>query len=225
MVNMKNLWSSLVLVAGVSLFSAQQTRNVGEFNSLKVYDRIPVELVQASKAKVEVLGSNETDVEVVNKNGELKIRMTASKIMQGSDTKVVVYYENLNDIQASQGATISSNDKVKSSMLKLTANEGSKINLEVNADRLNAKGNSGGEILVSGKSKSQDIVMNSGAKFNGSQLQSSNATVASNAGGEVQVYASESISATTRAGGRIDVYGDPDDRNVKKVVGGTINFK
>ena len=225
MVNMKNLWSSLVLVAGVSLFSAQQTRNVGEFNSLKVYDRIPVELVQSSKAKVEVLGSNETDVEVVNKNGELKIRMTASKIMQGSDTKVVVYYENLNDIQASQGATISSNDKVKSSMLKLTANEGSKINLEVNADRLNAKGNSGGEILVSGKSKSQDIVMNSGAKFNGSQLQSSNATVASNAGGEVQVYASESISATTRAGGRIDVYGDPDDRKVKKVVGGTINFK
>lgn len=222
---MKNLWSSLVLVAGVSLFSAQQTRNVGEFNSLKVYDRIPVELVQSSKAKVEVLGSNETDVEVVNKNGELKIRMTASKIMQGSETKVVVYYENLNDIQASQGAMISSNDKVKSSMLKLTANEGSKINLEVNADRLNAKGNSGGEILVSGKSKSQDIVMNSGAKFNGSQLQSSNATVASNAGGEVQVYASESISATTRAGGRIDVYGDPDDRNVKKVVGGTINFK
>lgn len=222
---MKNLWSSLLLVAGVSFFSAQQTRNVGEFNSLKVYDRIPVELVSSNKPKVEVLGSNETDVEVVNKNGELKIRMTATKLMQGTDTKVIVYFENLNDIQASQGAVVSSSDQVKATMLKLTANEGSRINLQINTDRLNAKGNSGGEILVSGKSKSQDIIMNSGAKFNGTQLRSDNATVASNAGGEVQVYASESVSATTRAGGRIDVYGDPEDRNVKKIVGGTINFK
>ena len=60
------------MVAGTYFVFAQETRNVGDFNSLKVYDRIPVELVKSSKSKVEITKGNNTDVEVVNKNGELK---------------------------------------------------------------------------------------------------------------------------------------------------------
>ena len=222
---MKNIFSGLLMVAGTYFVFAQETRNVGDFNSLKVYDRIPVELVKSSKSKVEITKGNNTDVEVVNKNGELKIRMTPVKKLQGQEAKVVVYYENLNDIQASQGSTITSDDEVESSMLKLTSNEGSKITLKVDTDRLDVKGNSGGELKISGKAKSQDIIISSGAKFNGEDIKSDNATISTNAGGEAAVFASESVRATTRAGGIINVYGDPDDHNVKKVVGGTINFK
>ena len=205
---MKNIFSGLLIVAGAYFVSAQETRNVGDFTSLKVYDRIPVELVKSNKQKVEVSSSNDTDVEVINKNGELKVRMTPIKKLQGQDSKVIVYYENLNDIQASQGAVITSDDEVDSRMLKLVSNEGSKITLKVDTNKLDVKGNSGGELNISGKAKSQDIIISSGAKFNGETIKSDNATVSTNAGGEVKVNASDSVRATTRAGGNITIYGD-----------------
>ncbi|MGA9212201.1 head GIN domain-containing protein [Kaistella sp.] len=216
----KVLGSFLVLAFQFSL--AQSTRNVGEFSSLKVYDKITVTLIHSDQNKVE---SSNSDVETVNKNGELKIRMAPTKILQGDQVSVKVFYENLNDIQASQGSSILSSENLESKMLSLTSNEGSKINLTVDAGKLNIKTNSGGEIKISGKADNQDIIVNSGGKYLGKNLDSKNATVTTNAGGIVEVNVSESVNATTRAGGVIDVYGDPNDRKMKNVIGGKINFK
>ena len=213
------------LVGASTLAFAQTERNVGDFTLLKVYDRISVELIPLSKNMVEILGNNDSDVQAINKNGELKIRMAPTKVMQGEGTKVKVYYENLTDIQGSQGAIITASEAVKSSMLTLTSNEGSKLNLSLNTQKLKAKGNSGGEIIVKGKADSQDIVMSSGSKFNGMHVESSNASVTVNAGGVAKVFAEDSVETTTRAGGTIEVYGDPKNRNTKKVIGGKVVFK
>ena len=221
---MKKIVFSFLLGASTLVF-AQTERNVGDFTLLKVYDRISVELIPSSKNRVEVLGNKDADVEAVNKNGELKIRMAPTKVMQGDGTKVKVYYENLTDIQGSQGAIITTSEAVKSSMLTLTSNEGSKLNVKVDTQKLKAKGNSGGEIVVRGKADSQDIVMSSGSKFNGSDVNSSNASVTVNAGGIAKVFADDSVETTTRAGGTIEVYGDPKNRNTKKIIGGKVIFR
>ena len=67
--------------------------------------------------------------------------------------------------------------------------------------------------------------MNSGAAFNGKDLESETATVTANAGGEVEIFASKTINAKTRAGGNIAVYGSPKFKNTKNVIGGEIVFK
>lgn len=213
------------LVAASTFAFAQTTRNVGDFSLLKVYDRINAELIPSDKNEVEILGNSDADVETVNKNGELKIRMITTKVLQGNDTKVKVYYRSLTDIQGSQGAVITSSEPVESSLLSLTSNEGSKISLEINSDKLNAKANSGGEISVRGTVGSQDIVMNSGAQFYGKDLDSRNASVTVNAGGFAQVFADDTVETTTRAGGSIEVFGNPNNRNSKKVAGGKVIFK
>ena len=110
-------------------------------------------------------------------------------------------------------------------MVSLTTNEGSKVNVGVDTGKLTVKTNSGGEIVVTGTADYQDIVVNSGGKFYGQNLDSKNATITANAGGIAEVYATESVDAKTRAGGTIDVYGDPNDRKYKNVIGGKINFK
>lgn len=219
---MKKVFGGFLIVVS-QLILAQSARNVGEFSSLKVYDKISVKLVHSNESKVETTADSE--LETINKNGELKIRMTATKVMQGDQVSVTVYYTNLNDIQASQGSSISSADNVESSMLSLASNEGSKIILSIDTGKLNVKTNSGGSVKVSGIADNQDIVVNSGGKFNGKSLESQTAKVAVNAGGIAEINVSESISATTRAGGVIDVYGDPADRETKNVIGGKINFK
>lgn len=152
----KVLGSFLVLVFQISF--AQSTRNVGEFSSLKVYNKISVTLIQSNENKVETEGNN-PDVETVNKNGELKIKMSPAKILQGNQVSVKVYYEKLNDIQASQGSSVSSSDDVESNMLSLTSNEGSKIVLNVDARKLNIKTNSGGEIKVSGPGRFRGFLL------------------------------------------------------------------
>jgi hypothetical protein len=110
-------------------------------------------------------------------------------------------------------------------MLTLASNEGSVIELPVKTSKLNIKTNSGGEIKLSGVADNQDIVVNSGGKYFGETVESENTTVTANAGGVAIVTATGSVNATTRAGGIIDIYGDPEDRKVRNVIGGKINFK
>ena len=205
-------------------FFAQSARNVGDFSSLKVYDKISVVLIHSTENKVETDRDN-ADLETVNKNGELKIRMAPAKILQGNQVSVKVFYKNLNDIQASQGSVISAEGEVESKMLSLTSNEGSSINIAVNSKTLSAKLNSGGEITVTGNAGHQEILVNSGAKFLGKNIESESASVTTNAGGFAEVNVTDLVNATTRAGGVIDIYGDPNDRKVKNVIGGKINFK
>ena len=151
--------------------------------------------------------------------------MAPAKILQGNQVSVKVFYKNLNDIQASQGSVISAEGEVESKMLSLTSNEGSSINIAVNSKTLSAKLNSGGEITVTGNAGHQEILVNSGAKFLGKNIESESASVTTNAGGFAEVNVTDSVNATTRAGGVIDIYGDPNDRKVKNVIGGKINFK
>ena len=203
---------------------SQTSKNFGDFSSVKTYDRINVTLVKSSENKVEISG-DDSDVEIVNKNGELKIRMIPTKIMQGDKVSVTVFYENLNEIQASQGSKITSEDAVENGILNITSNEGSILNLKIEADILNAKTNSGGIINISGTAKTQDVLVNSGANFNGRNLKSEVTSVTTNAGGNADVYASKTITATNRAGGNINVYGSPENRNTKNMLGGKINFR
>lgn len=203
---------------------SQTSKNFGDFSSVKAYDRINVTLVKSSENKVEISG-DDSDVEIVNKNGELKIRMIPTKIMQGDKVSVTVFYENLNEIQASQGSKITSEDSVENGILNITSNEGSILNLKIEADILNAKTNSGGIINISGTAKTQDVLVNSGANFNGRNLKSEVTSVTTNAGGNADVYASKTVTATNRAGGNINVYGSPENRNTKNMLGGKINFR
>lgn len=220
---MKKVLGGLLVVTAQFVF-AQSTRNVGEFTSLKVYDKIKITLVKANQSKI-VLENNDPDVETINKNGELKIRMTPAKILQGNNVSVKVYYENLNDIQARLGSTISAENKIDARMLTLTSNEGSKINLEVDASKLNIKTNSAGEIKLSGSADNQDVTVNSDGKYLGENVDSETVKVTANAGGIAEVKVSVAINATARAGGIIDVYGDPEEQQVRNVIGGKITFK
>lgn len=221
--NMKNIiWAAAVTL--VSQFSLAQSKSVAAFTSLKVFDKIPVQLIPSSDYKAEISGSKSDDIEFVNSGNELKVRMKTLQLLQGDDVKVVLYYKNINSIQASQGAVITSADKINASKLEVTSNEGSQIDINVDTAVLEGKVNTGGILKLAGESESQSVVVNTGGKYDGQNLKTSITSITTNAGGQASVYASKSVDATTRAGGVIDVYGNPITKNDKKVVGGKINY-
>ena len=208
----------------VSQFSLAQSKDITAFTTLKVFDKIPVQLVASDSYKAEVSGTMAEEVEFVNSGNELRIRMKPTKLLQGDDIKILLYYQNITDIQASQGAKVTSSDIVKSTRLGLTSNEGSQIDLTVNANVIDGKVNTGGVLKLSGTTDSQSVVVNTGAKYNGQSLQTDVTSITTNAGGQASVNANESVDATTRAGGIIDIYGKPKSKKDKKIAGGKINY-
>lgn len=208
----------------IAQFSFAQTKEITAFTNLKVFDKIPVQLVASDSYKAEVSGSMAGDVEFVNSGNELRVRMKPTKLLQGDDIKILLYYTDISDIQASQGAKIWSSDIVKSSKLGLTSNEGSNIDLNVNAKVIEGKVNTGALLKLSGNTDSQSVVVNTGGKYEGQGLQTQITSITTNAGGKASVNAVESVDATTRAGGIIDIYGKPKSKNDKKIAGGKIIY-
>lgn len=222
---MKKIFLGFSLLMGSIFAFGQVEREVGEFSSLKIYDRITVELIESYKDKVEIIGDEDGRIEIINKNGELKIRTKTTQFLRGKDIRVKVYYDDINEIQASQGAKVISDDIIKTNAIKLTANEGSIIQLELKANQITARGNSGGKLNLEGEAKTQDVIISSGAVFGGKNLEGESITILVTAGGKAEINTSDSVKATVRAGGNVDIYGNPKNRNVKKIIGGNINFK
>lgn len=208
----------------ISQFSFAQSKDITAFTNLKVFDKIPVQLVSSDSYKAEVSGTMADDVEFVNSGNELRVRMKPTKLLQGDDVKILLYYTDISDIQASQGAKIWSTDIVKSTKLGLTSNEGSNIDLNVNAKVIEGKVNTGASLKLSGNTDSQSVVVNTGGKYEGQALQTQITSITTNAGGKASVNATESVDATTRAGGIIDIYGKPKSKNDKKIAGGKITY-
>ena len=78
---MKNILITAITLLGSSLSFAQVERNVGEFTQLKVYDKIPVELISSLKNKL----INKTPLIIACKNGSILIVKTL--LENGSELK------------------------------------------------------------------------------------------------------------------------------------------
>lgn len=208
--------------------SAQNTieENIPAFNEIKVFDLIEVEMIKAETNKVIVSGANIEDVKIMTDDeGVLKIRMELDTRFNGNDTKVKVFYTNLEVVDANEGSVIRIKDRVDQETLEARCQEGGFIYAELNVNSGYFKSVSGGSINLTGTIRSQNITVNTGGGFRGEELQSLNTTITVTAGGEAEVFASERIEAKVTAGGSIYVYGNPKDITKKKRLGGKIIIK
>ena len=223
--NSRNMSKKLVIIAFVFLSqitNAQVTRNLGDFDEVKVFDKINVKLIESSENKIVVTGARADEVETVNKNGELKIRMPFPQLLSGEDIMVKLYFKNLESIAVSEGSYVSSEKDFKQTSLDLNAKSGGEINLGINVDKVNVKANAGGIITLSGKAKNQDVVITSGGILNAKDLETSQTTISVAAGGKSEIHASTLVDAKVHAGGSIFIYGKPKQINKEVFIGGTI---
>lgn len=206
-----------------SMAFAQTEKKVGDFIKVTAFDKIDVSLVASSENKIVLKGANSQEVELVNKNGELKIRMPFSKMMQGDAISVTVYFKKIDAVEANEGSRIATSDEINAINFDIICKEGSEIKIpNLQASRLQVKVSQGSIVTVRGTVKNQDILSNSGGKYDGQDCTTEQTVVTVNAGGMAHVYATELVDAKTRAGGEIMIYGKPKQINEKKIAGGSI---
>ena len=104
---MKKILFIAMLVMATSAFSQRIiNKDVGEFNEIKVYDLIEVNLIKSDKNRILIKGEKVDDIKFVNKDGTLKLRMQLEKKFQGEQTLIEVYYTDLDIIDGNEGARI-----------------------------------------------------------------------------------------------------------------------
>lgn len=217
---MRKIVYSLLLISSISF--SQTEKKVGDFLKVTAFDQIDVILIPSSENKVVLNGSDSNEVELVNKNGELKIRMPLTKLLKGDDISATVYYKKIEAVEANEGSRIASEATFKATSFDIIAKEGSQVKIKLDVDKLTVRVANGSSISVSGKAKNQDVLVNSGGTYEAEKLVSNQIVITSNAGGEADIFATDLVDAKVRAGGDITIYGKPKQINQKVIAGGTI---
>ena len=218
---MKNVVYSALFFSALSF--GQVEKNVGDFDKVTAFDQIDVLLVKSNENKVILDGKEANEVELVNKNGELKIRMPLTKLLGGDHISVTVYFKNITAVEANEGSRIACGDEIKTVAFDIKVKEGSEVKLKLDVQKLTARVANGSKIEVTGNAVNQDVLANSGGIYDGKDLKTNQTTITANAGGEADIFATDFVDAKVRAGGDISIYGKPKQINQKVVAGGNIS--
>ena len=219
---MKQTFLNILAFSIFSFGFSQVEKNLGDFHKVTSFDQIDLQLVKSSENKIIIKGSGSSDVEVVNKNGELKIRMPFTKLLQGDNISATLYYTKLEAVEANEGSRIASTDVFSGSHFDIILKEGSEINIELDVDKLTARTSNGSILTLKGRADFTDVLVNSGAKYEADDLKSKQTTITANAGGIAKVHATDYVNAKVRAGADIIIFGKPKQIDQKIVAGGSI---
>jgi|LGVD01.1.fsa_nt_gb hypothetical protein len=216
----------LILLFFISSFTFAQgiiTKNLGDFNEVKVYRGLTVELIKARTPKIVIEGEKSKEVVVKNTNGVLKISLTVLETFSADEVKVFLYYsDEIDIIEGNEGSVINSDKKLKQDKIIIIAKEAAKVNLTLKTVHLDVKAYTGGIIALEGSSENQNVIGNTGGVYNGDNLKTDYTTVSSSTGANVTVNASKLVDANAKLGGTIKVTGEPNEVKKKESFGGYI---
>lgn len=148
--------------------------------------------------------------------------MSINNTWDENNTQVTLFYKKLSKIDVNEGANVTVNGILKNYSLDLRAQEGAEIKATIEGDKLIARAVTGGQLILNGKVKEQEIIVNAGGQFMSKDLKTETTQVKISAGGKANINASKYVKANTNAGGTIKIYGNPKEIDSQKLFGGKI---
>jgi hypothetical protein len=211
------------LVGNLMMAQTTITKTLGDFDKLKVYNGIELELIASDEQKVEISGEKAERVKVKNSGGVLKITLKFPDLSADGKVNVKLFYnKEIKVIDGNEGATITGKG-IDQSQLEVKSQEKAFINLVINVKHLRVKSSSGGIIKLTGNAKNQDIDVDLYGVYHGFALKVSDLTsIRAGSGAKAEVDAGETLDAKVSFGGSIFYKGNPEVIKDKKVAGGII---
>ncbi|MBK0369636.1 head GIN domain-containing protein [Flavobacterium agrisoli] len=221
---MKKIILAIGILAAQFSFG-QVNKPLGDFDEVKVFDQLSVQLIHSNDNKIEITGDRSDEVEIVNKNGQLKLRMPFPKLLSGNNLSIKLYFKRIETIDVNEGSIVSSKEVFKQTAFDLSAQEGAKVEVNLDVEKLKVTSVSGGIVNASGSATNMNASLSAGGFLEAKDLKTSQTTVSVSAGGKAEINASTLVDAKTNAGGAIYIYGKPKQINQKTVLGGKIEEK
>ena len=213
----------VVFVLLTQLNYGQKTINLDDFDEIKVFDQLNVTLIPSDENKIVITGTNQGNVETVNRNGLLKIRIYLTEIFEDNkDIKVTLYFKELQSIDANEGSIVYCDAVFDQISMDLSAQEGARIEVELDVEKTSVEAFSGGIINLSGKAANQHVSIHTGGVLEAKDLVTSQTTITISAGGNAEINATTFVDAKVNAGGTIHIYGKPKQIKQQELAGGKI---
>ncbi len=199
------------------------TKQLEDFEILKVYNGIDIELIKSDKQEIYITGEKAEKVKIKQQGNKLKIVLRFPETTADGKVKAKLYFnKDIHVIDANEGVTLTCKE-INQNHVEIKAQEGAFMNLVVNAKHLTVKSSSGGVIKLSGEAKNQTVKLDLGATYHGYNLKVTNVSkVTAGSGAKAEVHSGETLEAKVSFGGTIIYKGKPEVIEEKKVIGGTI---
>jgi len=199
------------------------TKMLGDFEKLKVFNGINLELIKSDEHKLEITGEKAERVKIKTSNNTLRISLKFPDLSADGKINIKLYYnKEIKIIDANEGATITGKD-IDQQQIEIKAQERAFINLVIKTKHLKIKSSSGGIIKLTGTAKNQDIDLDLYGVYHGYALIVSNSTtIRAGSGAKAEVSAGETLDAKVSFGGSIFYKGTPEVIKDRKVAGGII---
>ncbi|MGV3547749.1 MAG: GIN domain-containing protein [Pedobacter sp.] len=183
--SIKNLFAAVLTVAisvtAPAFSNAKEAKKVTvlsevkSFNKLNIAGNVEVILVQSANQSVQVYDNYYAKNALVQeRNGELRISSFEKETLT-----VVVYANQLNEITASDNATVKTSGKFNALTLEVTLKDQSKASLNTNTIDLFAKVNGKSSLTLSGNTTDYNAIMNGTAAINTDKFVAENSSIQS----------------------------------------------
>lgn len=214
----------LFLLATNFGFSQDAVTEITEdFDVIKVFNGLHVELVKSDKSRAEITGEKSDQVLVKINKGRLKISLKLKSLFDSKKIKIKLFYAgNLDEIDVNQGAVVTSNETIKQAQLEVSSQEGGYIKLNVNLDYLKGNAITGGNLQLKGNAKSQNIEISTGSNYEAFELKSKQVSISASSGAEAKINVATILDAKVKLGGTVVYKGNPRSVKTTKVLGGAI---
>lgn len=211
-------------VSGNRIVTTQDRSTKEEFTKVKVSSGLDLILTQGNQQKI-IVEADENLQDIIFtevKDGTLRIYSEKS-IWKAKSRKILVTIKNIEGITATSGADVYTEDTLKAEDIYIRATSGADVNVTVEATSVETSATSGSGIKVNGTAVNHTSKATSGASIRAYNLISENASVAVTSGADINIYASESLSAGASSGGDIDYRGNPKKVSKKTSSGGSVS--
>jgi len=213
-----------IFLLATQITYAQETRQIGPFNSLTISGKLEVYLEQGETDQVIIESTDypEGELNISLKGSTLKLSLVDGWIKGDQRLRLRVQYRNLDEIRVLAGASLSSREVITADRLELKAGSGAEVDLELEVHTLESAATEGARVELSGSVKNQYATANTGGEYDASRLSSDRTEVKSNTGGLARVVANEHLDAVANTGGRIQYSGDPQEKYTRSNLAGEI---
>jgi hypothetical protein len=227
--NMKIKLILIAFLATVGISNAQtqnDSRQLRDFNIVKVSNAIKAELVKGDVNKVEITASgiDVGKVETSVVGDALEVRLARGNYRNHS-VRVVVTYVDIQGVEATSSAQVVAKSKIEALEAYLATSNNAYLEANVEADKLNLEAATNSRIFIKGKVKQLEVNAYTNAQVDGMNLIAQKVNVLGNTTASISFSATSSINGSLATAAKIVYDGNPSEVNVKTGTGGSIKKK
>jgi len=188
----------------------QQRKISSDFDAIDVSEGIDVYITIGDKVSLSLEADENLHDIILTEVNDGTLHIHADKnIWSAKKRKVYLTALSINEINASSGADVRSENTIKSENFKIRATSGSDVTLQLRVDNLTCSTTSGADARLKGKANSFTAKSTSGSAIKAQDLETESCVAKVTSGADVYVNVTGTLDANATSGGDIKYVGNP----------------